>query len=151
MQGTELSWTALEALEKAGIQLNDLERTLVEGYRDQGMTYRELGEFTGLSHETVRTVLNRLGVVPRSPGQPATTTEDREASGKRVREIRARMGLSIDKFARFLTDLAETHRLGIEVAYATIGYWERGERVPSGSYAKVLELAEQVASDMGRK
>ena len=131
-------------------ELNPLEQTLVDGYQ-QGQDYRELGKLVGLSHETVRTILNRLGIAPRLPGRPATEVVDREASGKRVKELRHRLGLSIDGFARFLTDLAEGHMLGIEVAYATIGYWERGERVPSGNYAKVLELAEQVASDMGRK
>jgi len=131
-------------------ELNRLEQTLVDGY-GQGRDYRELGRLVGLSHETVRTILNRCGVAPRTPGRPATETEDREASGKRVKEIRHRLGLSIDGFARFLTDLAEGHRLGIEVAYATIGYWERGERVPQGAYARVLELAEGVATDMGRK
>jgi DNA-binding transcriptional regulator YiaG len=127
--------------------LNPLEQTLADGYA-AGKSYRDLGELVGLSHETVRIVLGRLGVPPRST---AIETPDREASAKRIKELRGRMGLSIDKFARFLTDLAEGHRLGIEVAYATIGYWERGDRVPTGLYLKVLELAEDVAADMGRK
>lgn len=129
------------------VLLNPLEQTLVDGYAE-GKSYRDLGELVGLSHETVRIVLGRLGVPPRSM---VIETPDREASAKRIKELRGRMGLSIDKFARFLTDLAEGHRLGIEVAYATIGYWERGDRVPTGLYLKVLELAEDVAADMGRK
>lgn len=127
--------------------LNPLEQTLADGYA-AGKSYRDLGELVGLSHETVRIVLSRLGVAPRSM---VIETPDREASARRIKELRGRMGLSIDKFARFLTDLAEGHRLGIEVAYATIGYWERGDRVPTGLYLKVLELAEDVAADMGRK
>lgn len=129
------------------VLLNPLEQTLVDGYAE-GKSYRDLGELVGLSHETVRIVLTRLGVPPRSM---VIEMPDREASARRIKELRGRMGLSIDKFARFLTDLAEGHRLGIEVAYATIGYWERGDRVPTDLYLKVLELAEDVAADMGRK